>query len=79
VTSGTVSVGNVVTMTGIPTGTTIVQQLTGSPGVAGTYLLSAEATAGETGVALTMAGGTAAQIGIDQAPTLATVTVNLIS
>lgn len=72
-TSGSLSAGTVVTMTGVPTGTTIVQQLTTN-----TYQLSADATATETNIACTGAGGTAQQLGIDQVPTIGTVTVNLV-
>lgn len=72
-TSGALSPGTVVTMAGVPTGTTVVQQLTGT-----TYQLSGTATATEAAVACTGAGGTAQQIGIDQAPVLGTVTVNLV-
>lgn len=79
VTSGTLSPGTVVAGTDIPNGTTIVQQLTGATGGIGTYQMSAQAlgTVGSPEV-ITGAGGTAAQIGIDQAPVLGTVTVNLI-
>lgn len=72
-TSGSLSPGTVITMTGVPSGTTVVKQLTSS-----TYQLSANATATETAIACTGAGGTSQQIGIDQAPTLGTVTVNLV-
>jgi uncharacterized phage protein gp47/JayE len=64
----------------IPGGTQIVQQLTGTPGGVGTYQMSNAATANVvvpeaiTGAAT----ATAAQIGIDQAPVLNLVTVNLI-
>jgi hypothetical protein len=78
VTSGAVQIGSVVTATGVPAGTTIVQQLSGSAGGVGTYQLSANATADESAEAVSMAGGTAQQIGIDQAPTLGTITVNLV-
>ncbi len=72
-TGGTLAVGTVITMAGVPVGTTVVQKLTSN-----TYQLSADATSTEAAVACTGAGGTAQQIGIDQAPVLGTVTVNLI-
>jgi hypothetical protein len=64
----------------IPASTYIVQQLTGTVGGAGTYQMSANATATEASpeaVAGT-ATGTSAAIGIDQAPVLGVVTVNLV-
>jgi hypothetical protein len=77
--TGSVTPGTVVTMTSIPTGTVIVEQLTGTLGGIGTYLMSANATATEgSPVAVTGAGGTAVQIGIDQQPVLGAVTVNLV-
>ena len=79
VATGALSIGTVLTGTAIPTGTTIVQQLTGSAGGTGTYQMSAEATATVGGPeAVSGAAGTAQQIGIDQAPVLGTVTVNLV-
>lgn len=79
VTSGALSPGTVLTATAIPVGTTIVQQLSGTEGGDGTYQMSAEATANEASPeVVTGAGGTAQLIGIDQAPELGTVTVNLI-
>lgn len=83
VTSGSLSPGTVLTGTDIPDGATIVQQLTaGAPpegGGTGTYQMSVAAT-GTVGApeVITGEGGTAQQIGIDQAPVLGTVTVNLI-
>lgn len=81
-TSGSLTPGTVVsdTATSIPAGTYIVEQLTGTPGQVGTYLMSAAATINEP-VAENITGsatGIAAQIGIDQAPELGTVTVNLV-
>lgn len=73
VSGGTLAPGTVLTMTGVPTGTTVVQQLSPT-----TYQMSEDATSTETGIACTGAGGTAQQIGIDQAPVLGTVTVNLV-
>lgn len=80
VTSGDLSPGTVLTGTDIPAGTTIVRQLTGTTGQTGTYQMSvaASGTVGAPEV-VTGEGGTAQQIGIDQAPVLGTVTVNLIS
>lgn len=64
----------------IPANTYIVQQLTGTAGGAGTYQMSANATATESTEAITgTATGTAAAVGIDQSPVLGTVTVNLVS
>lgn len=73
-TSGSLSPGTVITMTGVPAGTTIVQQLSSS-----TYQLSADATATEVAIACTGGGGTAQQLGIDQVPTIGTITVNLVA
>lgn len=77
--AGVVSPGTVVSGTDIPAGTTIVKQLTGSAGSTGTYQMSQQAS-GTVGSpeAVTGVGGTAQQIGIDQAPVIGTVTVNLI-
>lgn len=80
--TGTLTAGTPLTdaNSAIPAGTYIVQQLTGTPGGNGTYQMSANATITEvspetiTGTAT----GTAALIGIDQAPVLGPVTVNLI-
>ena len=71
-TSGQLSFGTVITATYIPAGTYIVEQLTGTPGGAGTYLMNQVAT-GTTGGAEALAGnpGTSAHYGIDQAPTIA--------
>lgn len=73
-TSGTLSPGTVLSGTDIPTGTTIVQQLSPT-----TYQMSnnASATVGSPEV-ITGTGGTAQLVGIDQAPELGTVTVNLV-
>ena len=43
--TGTISVGDVVIGIGITSGTTVVSQISGTPGGAGTYLLSAANTA----------------------------------
>ena len=53
VSAGIVSVGDVVVGTGVPAGTTIVNQLTGTLGGAGTYTMSANASANETAEAFT--------------------------
>lgn len=78
------SAGNVITMTGVPAGTTptyIVTQLSGTIGGAGTYQMSAEATANESGVAVTSTTGnnTSWQAGIDQIPVIkaANITVTI--
>lgn len=77
--TGKLSPGTVVTGTDIPASTTIVQQLTGTPGGNGTYQMSANATGTVSSPeAITGAGGTAQQIGIDQQPVLGVVTVNLL-
>lgn len=79
VSTGALSAGSVVTGVDTPTGTKIVQQLSGPIGGAGTYQMDHQATA-TVGApeALAAVGGTSALIGIDQAPTLGTVTVNLL-
>lgn len=80
--TGTLSAGTELTdaSSAIPAGTQIVQQLTGTPGGIGTYQMSKAATANVASPeAITgLATGTAAQIGIDQAPVLTAVTVNLV-
>lgn len=77
--SGTITAGTVLTGTGIPTGTTIVQQLSGTTGSTGTYQMSAVATATVgSPEAVTGAGGTSQLVGIDQAPEIGTITVNLV-
>lgn len=79
-TSGTLTPGTTVSLTGVPTGTTILRQLTGAAGGTGTYQMSAAATSTEASPeAVTGGGSTAQQIGIDQQPVLGTVTVNLVS
>jgi len=82
VTSGSLTPGTVITdaASSIPANTQIVEQLTGTPGGAGTYLMSAAATITESSpeVITGTATATAAQVGIDQAPVLGTVTVNLV-
>lgn len=79
VATGLISAGTVVAGTDIPVGTTIIQQLTGSAGGPGTYQMSEQAS-GTVGSpeAVTGTPGTSQQVGIDQAPVLGTVTVNLI-
>jgi uncharacterized phage protein gp47/JayE len=72
-TSGSLSPGTVVAGTDIPAGTTIVQQLSPT-----TYQMSKQATGTAGPEAITGTGGTAQQIGIDQAPVIGTVTVNLV-
>lgn len=77
--TGTLTPGSAVTGTSIPSGATIVQQLSGADGGVGTYQMSANATA-TVGApeAITGGGSTAQQIGIDQQPTLGTVVVALV-
>jgi uncharacterized phage protein gp47/JayE len=78
--TGLLTASSAVSGTGIPSGTTIVRQLTGSgTGGTGTYQMSANASTTESSPeAITGAGSTAQQIGIDQQPTLGTVVVNLV-
>jgi len=80
VASGSLTPGTTVTDADshIPAGTTIVQQLTGTAGGVGTYQMSAAATGTASGEAITGAGSTAQQIGIDQQPQIGTIVVNLI-
>lgn len=77
-TSGALTPGTVITATNVNAGTTIVQQLSGAAGGIGTYQLSVAATGTVGPEAVTGAGGTAQLIGIDQAPVIGTVTVNLV-
>lgn len=84
--TGSLSAGTIVedAATSIPAGTWIVEQITAiappTGGGTGTYLLSAAATTTQASPeALTgSATGIEDQIGIDQAPELGTVTVNLV-
>jgi len=76
--AGSITPGTVLTGTDIPTGTTVVQQLTGTPGGIGTYQMSAAATGNSGSEAITGAGGTAQQIGIDQQPQIGSIVVNLL-
>lgn len=77
--TGVISPGNVLTGTSISAGTTIVKQLTGTLGKAGTYLMSAQATAiVGSPEAISGIGGTAQLIGVDQQPVIGTITVNLV-
>jgi uncharacterized phage protein gp47/JayE len=82
VTSGTLTAGTEVSdaSSQIPANTQIVQQLTGTPGGIGTYQMNKNAlsTVGAPEVITGTATGTAAQIGIDQAPVLSLVNVNLV-
>jgi Baseplate J-like protein len=82
VTSGTLTPGSVVSdaASAIPANTQIVQQLTGTPGGDGTYYMTAAATSNESSpeVITATATGIDALIGIDQAPELGSVTVNLV-
>jgi hypothetical protein len=74
-TSGQLTFGTVVSSgsSGLPAGTYIQQQLTGTTGGVGTYQMSAQATATQgSAVALTGAPGESATYGIDQAPVTAT-------
>jgi hypothetical protein len=52
VTHGIISPGDSITGTGIPSNTTILNQLTGTPGGAGTYTMSANASADESDEAI---------------------------
>lgn len=79
VTTGTLTAGTAMTGTDIPAGAQIVKQLTGATGGIGTYQMNLNATGNVVSPeVVTGAGSTAAQIGIDQQPTLGTVVVNLI-
>lgn len=81
VTSGTVSAGSPVTDASdyIPSGTIIVQQLSGTTGGVGTYQLSATATgtASSAEAVTCTANGQQMTIGIDQAPVIGAITVTL--
>lgn len=79
VTTGALTAATAITGTSIPVGAQIVKQLTGPPGGTGTYQMSANALANVVvPEVVTGSGSTAAQIGIDQQPTLGNVVVNLI-
>lgn len=79
-TSGSLTYGTPITGTGVASGAYIVQQLSGTTGGIGVYQMSASATATESSpVAIVgTATGASALIGINQAPVLGTVTVNLV-
>ena len=82
VTSGFLAPGDIISMAGVPSGTYIVQQLTGSVvGSTGTYQMSAAATANESGVALTSTTGnnTQFQAGIDQLPVLSATNISIVT
>lgn len=81
VVSGSLTFGTTVTGTDIPSGTYIVQQLTGTAGGIGTYQMSAAATATvSTAESITGAPSASATLGIDQAPTISAgnITVMLV-
>lgn len=79
VSSGALAAGAMVTGTSIASGTSIIQQLTGSAGGVGTYQMSKQALATVAAPeAIAGAGGTSALVGIDQAPVLGTVTTVLV-
>lgn len=79
VTSGFMAPGNYVSGNGIPNGTYIIEQLSGTPGGIGTYEMSAAATATESGEAISSATGnlTQFQAGIDQIPTLSAANITV--
>jgi hypothetical protein len=79
VTSGALTAGTAIAGTDIPSGAQIVKQLTGATGGIGTYQMNLNATGNVVSPEVVLgSGSTAAQIGIDQQPTLGTVVVNLI-
>lgn len=79
VTTGALSAGSVVTAVSVPAGSKIVQQLTGPVGGDGTYQMDHQATATVAAPeAVAAVGGTSNLVGINQAPVLGTVTVNLL-
>ena len=78
--TGSLTPGTVVAGTDIPTGTQIVEQISGAAGGVGTYLMTEAATATVSAPEAITGSATATGqlIGIDQAPSLGTVTVNLV-
>jgi len=77
---GPISFGTVLTGTSIPTGAYVQQQLTGTTGGIGTYQMSANASATvSTPEAITGAPGPAATYGIDQAPTIQSSNVTVLT
>lgn len=68
--SGTVSLGTVLSGTGIPTGSQIVKQLTGMAGQTGTYYMTIPASASVGPTAIAGTPGTGQLIGIEQEPTI---------
>ena len=75
--TGVIGIGDVIAGTGIPTGTTIVSQTSGTPGGAGVYVTSGPTTASSAavtaGVAIScaVANQNLVQVGIAQEPTIA--------
>jgi hypothetical protein len=57
--TGTISIGMTITGTGVNTGTTIVNQLTGAPGGVGTYTVQGDDTASSTTITAQATGTTA--------------------
>ena len=55
--TGTISIGMTLSGTGVATGTTIVNQLTGAPGAAGTYTVAGDDTASSTTMTAQATGG----------------------
>jgi hypothetical protein len=74
--TGTIGIGDVIAGTGVPTGTTIVSQTSGTPGGAGVYVTSGATTASSAsitaGVTVTAvaAGSADVAVGIAQEPTI---------
>jgi hypothetical protein len=74
--TGTIGIGDVIAGTGVPTGTTIVSQTSGTPGGAGVYVTSGATTASSAsitaGITVTAvaAGSADVAVGIGQEPTL---------
>ena len=74
--TGTIGIGDVIAGTGVPTGTTIVSQTSGTPGGAGVYVTSGATTASSAsitaGITVTAvaAGSADVAVGIAQEPTI---------
>ena len=66
--TGTIKIGGIVSGTGVAEGTTIVNQLTGSAGAAGTYTVTGAAAVSSTAMKSASAANNTVTVNIDQVP-----------
>jgi hypothetical protein len=77
--TGTVLIGSTITGTGIPAATTIIGQVSGTPGGAGTYLTSAATTASSASITASNGAtftGSASNLGIVASSVTGTISAN---